>query len=63
MLATELKTKSAEELHVLVGELEAQLRAHRFGLATRQAAKVSLAQVLKRDLARVKTALSQLRHA
>ncbi len=60
MLINELRSKTVDELNVLVGEIEAKLRDARFKLATRQFPKVSEIAVWNTDLARVKTVLRSL---
>lgn len=60
MIAKDLLQKSAEELKTLASELEAKLRDARFKLATHQLKNVSEVGAMKRDLARVKTVLTQL---
>ena len=60
MIAKDLLQKSAEELKAMAGELEAKLRDARFKLATHQFKNVGEIRAMKRDLARVKTVLTQL---
>lgn len=60
MIAKDLLQKSVEELKALASELEAQIRDARFKLATHQLKNVKQVAVFKRDLARVKTVLTQL---
>lgn len=60
MIAKDLTQKSAEELKTLASELEAKLRDARFKLATHQLKNTSEVSAMKRDLARVKTVLTQL---
>ena len=56
----EIQPKSLNELVRLAGEIRAQLREGRFHLATRQAA-VRKVRDMRKDLARIETALTRLR--
>ncbi len=60
MLAKDLILKTVDELKTLVAELEAKHRDARFKVSTHQLKKVSEMSALKRDLARIKTAIRHL---
>ena len=57
MKATEVKNMSAEELNAKLGSLKEELFALRFQLAANQLENTARIKAVKRDIARVKTAL------
>ena len=57
MKATEVKTMSAEELNAKLGSLKEELFALRFQLAANQLENTARIKAVKKDIARVKTAL------
>ncbi|MDO8584317.1 MAG: 50S ribosomal protein L29 [bacterium] len=58
----ELQAKSKQELARQEEQWQQELREGRFHLAT-QASAVTKVRILRKDLARLKTAASQLRHS
>ena len=57
MKATEVKNMSAEELNAQLGSLKEELFALRFQLAANQLENTARIKAVKKDIARVKTAL------
>ena len=57
MKATEVKNMSAEELNAKLGSLKEELFALRFQLAANQLENTARIKAVKKDIARVKTAL------
>ena len=57
MKATEVKHMSAEELNAKLGSLKEELFALRFQLAANQLENTARIKAVKKDIARVKTAL------
>ena len=57
MKATEVKNMSAEELNAKLGSLQEELFALRFQLAANQLENTARIKAVKKDIARVKTAL------
>ena len=57
MKATEVKNLSAEELNAKLGSLKEELFALRFQLAANQLENTARIKAVKKDIARVKTAL------
>ena len=57
MKATEVKNMSAEELNAKLGSLKEELFALRFQLAANQLENTPRIKAVKKDIARVKTAL------
>ena len=57
MKATEVKNMSAEELNAKLGSLKEELFALRFQLAANQLENTAHIKAVKKDIARVKTAL------
>ena len=57
MKATEVKNMSAEELNAKLGSLKEELFALRFQLAANQLENTARIQAVKKDIARVKTAI------
>jgi large subunit ribosomal protein L29 len=59
MKPTDLRKKSAEELDKLLTELEGELREFRFGMSGGRTKNVRRARVLRHDIARLKTVMSE----
>lgn len=59
MKPTELKKKSTEELAKMVRELEGELREFRFEMSGGRTKNVRKARLLRHNIARVKTLLTQ----
>ena len=57
MKASEVKIMSAEELNAKLGSLKEELFALRFQLAANQLENTARIKAVKKDIARVKTAL------
>lgn len=57
MKATEVNNMSAEELNAKLGSLKEELFALRFQLAANQLENTARIKAVKKDIARVKTAL------
>ena len=57
MKATKVKNMSAEELNAKLGSLKEELFALRFQLAANQLENTARIKAVKKDIARVKTAL------
>lgn len=60
MDAKDIRTKSADELRRMEGELAGQIRDTRFKVATRQVKNLRSLRQAKKDLARVKSTLQTL---
>ena len=58
MKATELRTKSAQELQKLRTDLQEKVRALRFKIATNQGTNHRELRATKKDLARINTLLT-----
>ena len=59
MKTTDIRKKSAEDLAKMLKELEAELREFRFGMSGGRTKNVRRARVLRHDIARIKTIITE----
>lgn len=59
----ELRSMSLERLHAIVAETAEKIRSTRFNVSTRQQGHVRTLRAIKRDLAQMKTILSEKENA
>lgn len=59
MKAKDIRKKSAADLKKELGELETELREFRFGMSGGRTKNVKRARTIRKDIARIKTVMSE----
>lgn len=63
MKPNDIRKKTAADLRKTVAEMEAELRDFRFGMSGGRTKNVRRARTIRKDIARIKTILTQKSHA
>ena len=63
MKPNDIRKKNPAELRKTISEMETELREFRFGMSGARTKNVRRARVIRKDIARIKTILSQKSHA
>jgi|CXWL01.1.fsa_nt_gi large subunit ribosomal protein L29 len=63
MKPNDIRKKNPTELSKMVAEMETELREFRFGMSGARTKNVRRARAIRKDIARIKTILTQKSHA
>ncbi len=63
MKPNDIRKKGTAELSKMVAEMETELREFRFGMSGAHTKNVRRARAIRKDIARIKTILTQKSHA